>query len=1487
MLDTTEPIIYPTIEDPQFNEKLQSLPLFNQYKYQKDEYFIEKMIELSEKKCNDTGGYIYKNIQLFVSSFLSINTPYNGLLLYHGVGVGKSCSSILIANNFKEYVKKNNKKIIILTSRAIQDSFKKEIFNTETEMNKIDLNEFTCTSNEYSNEWKDFINNNPDISKMDADKQFRDGIIGEYFQIFGYQEFVLRYKKQIEIRKDIYNKEKINALFSNTVFIIDEVHNLRDNNGDAEGEGESEGEKEKSKKSKKKSEKLDVKGIKKIIQAIMQNLDMPIKLILLSATPMYDLYTEFNFIINLLLLNDKKELLSQAVIDRYIKNQNKESKLEILKKINGYISYIKGNDPTIFPLILYPNNNKTLYFETGTNLNHSEKINVYLCEMKEYQTNLYKKVKKGIINKSLKERYSNITFPINKSTNEPYIFETLFENKNDIYIPTNKEIANDFLENIENYAIKISELLKNISECKNGKIFIYTSKKIGDYAGTYFLQIILEHNGFVRKTIEKEKLIIKNSYNLNLTSSSENFKGYYTVAPANDDFDSYIENFNNKNNNLGDEIKILIGTTNMFEGVSLSNVRQIHLLEPWYNMSRNEQIIGRGSRQCSHIDLPFENRNFTVFNYVAISDINNKNKYEEVKDGYIVKYKKTSFEMDFDIRKLQLATEKIINIEYLDKLLKANAIDCFLNKNVNDITIKNIIEEEQNVIEFKDYKNESKFVSFVSDSDIICENIEQNENDIYKYQYKTFLNKNLIKNTCFFIKTIFKKSIDNQNNHKIYYTYEQLFDQTKLYNSELDDNLFKISLQELILNKEIFYNKFNNPGYIIVNGQYYIFKNINSENINIPYEFNTYPYNIKIDSIKNFSDFSINVIKSSKSQSSNKPKDLEKTEETKTPEETKKSEEKKATEETKKSEESKTPEETKKSEESKTLNQKSDKNKKRNIQNDLNNLLNICYENGLELLSREDLKKTYESLHNSFKTKTQNKFEAIINNNFNFTLASKENLYENIFKQLFRKNLNRSQYKEIDEDLLNRFYESYFTLPFLFNYGEFITTHLKCIFYKKFIKKKDLTEIEQNIFNHYENLIVSEEPLIFKFIDWSGNSSVLGDSNNNYSYKYLGIVYYEYYENEWVYYNKIYQTKTTSFKTLSKINLNFFKIMISSKEQTTLDNISKDFIKNELYGSEKDIQENEWNRIYNTFNYHLYTNTNINNGYFKYSGNPKKPFSELLKSDKILNKLDNIIGLPLLYYTDKELSFYKLSRNIFPLCLLYNLKEEDSERFTYFKNAFHSDFKGLGKEISKEEKNKHIIYCILDQVEELNIKLCLEIILSNDVSKLWKQEDEFKFEIYKLLEKIDLKNPVLEEEEYNLLKEYLSDFKEDFTDIDNLEDINEKLNKNKYKFYTNLPFIYEILNYISEPIFIQLIGYILYDLDKLNFYNKKWLLGIYETSLLNSVILDIKLTNKRDKKTEKIGRLGDTFSITKNSFISAKIPDEKFKKKSIELDIIK
>ena len=95
----------------------------------------------------------------------------------------------------------------------------------------------------------------------------------------------------------------------------------------------------------------------------------------------------------------------------------------------------------------------------------------------------------------------------------------------------------------------------------------------------------------------------------------------------------------------------------MFEGVSLNNIRQIHIMEPWYNISRNEQIIGRGVRQCSHIKLPFEKRNLTVFNYVAICEEEDNTKYDfdDINNELTIVYQKNPAK-DIDIRKLQIAT---------------------------------------------------------------------------------------------------------------------------------------------------------------------------------------------------------------------------------------------------------------------------------------------------------------------------------------------------------------------------------------------------------------------------------------------------------------------------------------------------------------------------------------------------------------------------------------------------------------------------------------------------------------------------------------------------------------------------------------------------------------------------------------------------------------------------------------------------------------
>ena len=61
----------------------------------------------------------------------------------------------------------------------------------------------------------------------------------------------------------------------------------------------------------------------------------------------------------------------------------------------------------------------------------------------------------------------------------------------------------------------------------------------------------------------------------------------------------------------------MFGTQTVMEGVDFKNVRQVHILDPWWNDSRVQQIIARAIRLCSHKELPPDKRIVDVFIHLA------------------------------------------------------------------------------------------------------------------------------------------------------------------------------------------------------------------------------------------------------------------------------------------------------------------------------------------------------------------------------------------------------------------------------------------------------------------------------------------------------------------------------------------------------------------------------------------------------------------------------------------------------------------------------------------------------------------------------------------------------------------------------------------------------------------------------------------------------------------------------------------------------
>jgi hypothetical protein len=78
--------------------------------------------------------------------------------------------------------------------------------------------------------------------------------------------------------------------------------------------------------------------------------------------------------------------------------------------------------------------------------------------------------------------------------------------------------------------------------------------------------------------------------------------------------------FNSKENRYGKLTKIILLSPAGAEGINLRNVRQVHITEPYWNEVRIEQIIGRAIRQCSHADLPLDERKVDVYRYKMVRD---------------------------------------------------------------------------------------------------------------------------------------------------------------------------------------------------------------------------------------------------------------------------------------------------------------------------------------------------------------------------------------------------------------------------------------------------------------------------------------------------------------------------------------------------------------------------------------------------------------------------------------------------------------------------------------------------------------------------------------------------------------------------------------------------------------------------------------------------------------------------------------------------
>jgi hypothetical protein len=351
--------LYPSLNDNLFNEKITKKQEFNDTQYEgikteegEDGNPVAMDVETYSNILSNAPFELQPH-QAFVKNFLSLQTPYNSLLLYHGLGSGKTCSAIGVCEEQREYLKQMgiNKKIIIIAAPNVQDNFRLQLFDERKLVETDGLwNIRACTGNKMLKE----INptNLRMLTKEMIVKQINH-LINTYYSFVGYIQFanmvddiIAKVDTALGDRADLseetrqkYINAQLNNEFNNSLIVIDEVHNIRiaDEN----------------------PRKSAAVNLMKIAHSV-ENL----RFLLLSATPMYNNYAEIVWLLNLMNVNDKRAAVEikqifgpdgQFLVDlsKPEGEQNVGERL-FVQKCTGYVSFVRGENPYTFPFRVYP-----------------------------------------------------------------------------------------------------------------------------------------------------------------------------------------------------------------------------------------------------------------------------------------------------------------------------------------------------------------------------------------------------------------------------------------------------------------------------------------------------------------------------------------------------------------------------------------------------------------------------------------------------------------------------------------------------------------------------------------------------------------------------------------------------------------------------------------------------------------------------------------------------------------------------------------------------------------------------------------------------------------------------------------------------------------------------------------------------------------------------------------------------------------------------
>lgn len=208
--------------------------------YQDELRDTDKELTCEGRSDDDDGFFTLMTHQKIVRDYITNYTPYRGLLLYHGLGSGKTCSSITIAESLK-----TNRNVIVMTPASLRTNYMEELKKCGDPLyKKQQYWEFVSTKGHP--EWitplsqtlgltESFIRRQRGVWLVDAKKEPNfetlettdqksldtqlNKMIQSKYQFISYNGITSKKLKELS------NDGELN-IFDNRVVVVDEVHNF-------------------------------------------------------------------------------------------------------------------------------------------------------------------------------------------------------------------------------------------------------------------------------------------------------------------------------------------------------------------------------------------------------------------------------------------------------------------------------------------------------------------------------------------------------------------------------------------------------------------------------------------------------------------------------------------------------------------------------------------------------------------------------------------------------------------------------------------------------------------------------------------------------------------------------------------------------------------------------------------------------------------------------------------------------------------------------------------------------------------------------------------------------------------------------------------------------------------------------------------------------------------------------------------------------------